>query len=173
MTNDNNKINVLVSQPDDGPTATFAVAGQLRRTARYDGPELEADAKTFDVDQFATGHLPDSNSVAELKSTIQERDESINQLQFEVEQLRAKWNGLDRELKAREEIAANIGNEFDVTRNQLRDTEQQLQKQGAELESMLRTIADANDREQRRLIEAEQQRDDADKEIEFFRHQIA
>jgi len=173
MTNDNNKINVLVSQPDDGPTATFAVAGQLRRTARYDGPELEADAKTFDVDQFATGHLPDNNSVAELKSTIQERDESINQLQFEVEQLRAKWNGLDRELKAREEIAANIGNEFDVTRNQLRDTEQQLQKQGAELESMLRTIADANDREQRRLIEAEQQRDDADKEIEFFRHQIA
>ena len=172
MANDNNKISVLVSQPDDDPTATYVVAGNLRRTARHDEPELEADAKTFDVDRFATGHLPDSESVTELTSTLQKRTETINQLQFEIEQLRAKWNGLDRELKAREEIAANIGKEFDVTRNQLRDTERELQKQGGDMESMRHEIAMASEREKRLLDENKLQRDDADKEIEFIRHQI-
>ena len=173
MTNDNNKINVLVSQPDDDLPATFASAGNLHRTAQYDGPELEADAKTFDVDQFATGHLPDSKSVADLESTLQDRAETINQMQFEIEQLRAKWNGLDRELKAREEIAATIGNELNVTRNQLQDAEQELQKQGGEMESMQRAMTDAGDREQSLLDENVQQRDDAEKETVFLRHQIA
>lgn len=173
MANDNNKINVLVSQPEDDSTATFAVARHLRRTAQYDDAELEADAKTFDIDKFATGHIPDGESVAALKETLAERCETVNQLQFEIEQIRAKWNGLNRELEAREEIAANIGNEFSVTRKQLRDTEQELQKQNDKIESMRLDMEDASKREKRLLDEAEQQRDDADKEIEFFRHQIA
>ncbi len=172
MANDNNKINVLVSQPDDDPTASFAIPGYLHRAGKFDGPELEADAKTFDVDQFATGHLPDSDSVTELKSTLRDRSATINQLQFEIEQLRAKWNGLDIELKAREKIADNIRNEFDVTRIQLQDTEKELQKQNGEVKSMRHSIAQAIAREKCLLDEAEQQRDDAHKEIEFFRHQI-
>ncbi len=173
MTNDNNKINVLVSQPDDETTATFAVARHLRRTAQNGDAELEADAKTFDVDKFATGHIPDSESVAVLKETLAERSETINQQQYEIEQLRAKWNGLNRELEAREEIAANIGDEFSATRKLLRDTEQELQKQNDKVESMRCDMEDASESGKRLLKEAEQQRDDADKEIEFFRHQIA
>lgn len=173
MANDNNKINVLVSQPDDDATATLAVAGHLGRTARYDSAELEADAKTFDVDRFANGHVPDDESAAALKSELNNRVETINQLQFEIEQLRAKWNGLDRELKAREEIAANIGNEFRVTRNQLKDAERELQEKTSTIEMLQRTLSETTEREKHLLRETEQQRDDADKEIEFFRHQIA
>ena len=168
MTNDNNKINVLVSQPDDETTATFAVARHLRRTARNGDAELEADAKTFDVDKFATGHIPDSDSVAVLKETLAERSETINQQQYEIEQLRAKWNGLNRELEAREEIAANIGDEFSATRKLLRDTEQELQKQNDKVESMRCDMEDASESGKRLLKEAEQQRDDADKEIEIL-----
>jgi len=173
MANDNNKINVLVSQPDDDTTATLAVARHLRRTAQCDDAELEADAKTFDVDKFATGKIPEGESVAALKETLAQRSETIDQLQYEIEQLRAKWNGLNRELEAREEIAANIGDEFSATRIRLRDTEQELQKQNDKIESMRSDMEDASEREKRLLDEAEQQRDDADKEIEFFRHQIA
>lgn len=173
MANDNNKINVLVSQPDDDATATFAAARHLRHAAQQADAELETDAKTFDVDKFATGHIPDSESVAALKETIAERSETINQLHYEIEQLRAKWNGLNRELEAREEIAATVGNEFSATRKQLRDTEQELRKQNDKIESMRRAVEEASDREKRLLDDAEQQHDDADKEIEFFRHQIA
>jgi len=173
MANDNNKINVLVSQADDDPTATFAVAGHPGRADRHDGAELEADAKTFDVDKFANGHIPDVESVADLKSALEGRVDTINQLQFEIEQLRAKCNGLDRELKAREEIAANIGDEFRVTRTQLRDSERDRQEKKSTIELMQRTLSETNEREKHLLNEADQQRDDADKEIEFFRHQIA
>jgi len=172
MANDNNKINVLVSQTDDDPTSRFAVSGQFHRADGYDGAELEADAKTFDVDQFATAHLPDNESVAALRLALQDRAETINQLQFDIEQLRAKWNGLDREVKAREEIAANIRNEFDVSRSQLQDTEKKLQIQSDAMESMHSALVQADEKEKRLLDEAEQQRDDADKELEFFRHQV-
>ena len=172
MANDNNKINVLVSQPDDDTAATLAAGGHLGRAARNDSAELEADAKTFDVDQFANGHMQDDESVTALKSALEDRAETINQLQFEIEQLRAKWNGLDRELKAREEIAANISDEIRVSRNQLKDTERDLLEKNSTIESMQRTLSETNEREKRLLKEADQQRDDADKEIEFFRHQI-
>jgi chromosome segregation ATPase len=174
MANDNNnKINVLVSQPDDDPTATLAVAGHLGRAARYDSAELEADAKTFDVDQFANGHIPDDESAAALKSALKNRVETINQLQFEIEQLRAKWNGLDRELKAREVIAAKFSEEFRLTRSQLKEAERDLQEKTSTIELLQRTLSETNEREKQLLNEADQQRDDADKEIEFFRHQIA
>jgi chromosome segregation ATPase len=173
MANDNNKIKVLVSQPDDDPTATLAVAGHLGRAARYDSAELEADAKTFDVDQFANGHIPDDESAAALKSALKDRVETINQLQFEIEQLRAKWNGLDRELKARGEIAANINDEFRVTRNQLKDAERNLQEKTSTIELLQRTLSEKTEREMRLLNEAGQQRDDTGKEIEFFHHQVA
>lgn len=173
MANDNNKIKVLVSQPDDEPTATLAVAGHLGRAARYDSAELEADAKTFDVDQFANGHIPDDESAAALKSALKDRVETINQLQFDIEQLRAKWNGLDRELKAREEIAANISDEFRVTRNQLKDAERNLQEKTSTIELLQRTLSEKTEGEKRLLNEAGQQRDDTGKEIEFFRHQVA
>ncbi len=172
MTNDNNKIKVLVSPPDDEPTATLAVAGHLGRAARNNSAELEADAKTFDVDQFANGHIPDDESAAALKSVLKDRVETINELQFEVEQLRAKWNGLDRELKAREEIAANISDEFRVTRNQLKDAERNLQEKTSTIELLQRTLSEMTGREKHLLNEAGQQHDDADKELEFFRHQI-
>ncbi len=172
MANDNNKINVLVSQMDEEPTSRFADSGQLHRADGYDGAELEADAKTFDVDQFATGHLPDSETVAALRATIQNRTETINQLQFDVEQLRAKWNGLDREITAREEITANIRSEFDISRNKLQGAEKKLQQQNDAMESMQRTLVQANKKEKRLLDEVEQQHEDADKELEFFRHQV-
>lgn len=79
MANEDNNINELVS--DDDPTIELETLGFEQETA--DNKELESDTGTFDTQDVASA-------------------ETISRLQFDIEQLRSRWLGLESEIKARE-----------------------------------------------------------------------
>jgi chromosome segregation ATPase len=101
MTNEKNKTNELVSDDDD-PTAELEAV-----TFRQDRPPGEealrdSNENTYDVSKRATGDA-----------------KTIGKLQYDIEQLRAKWLGLDAEIKAREELTSTLTGELDELRETL------------------------------------------------------
>ncbi len=100
MTNEKNNINELVADDED-PTAELEAI-----TFRHDRPPgedalCESDEHTYDVEKRASGDA-----------------RTIGKLQYDIEQLRAKWLGLDAEIKVREELTNKLTAEI----NELRET---------------------------------------------------
>lgn len=98
MANEKNNTNELVSDDDD-PTAELEAV-----TFRQDGPPgesllQESDENTYDVAARADGDA-----------------RTIGKLQYDIEQLRAKWLGLEAEIKAREELTDRLTAELDELR---------------------------------------------------------
>ena len=64
--------------------------------------ELEMDLDTFaleDADDEGNG-----DSEATLRSDLRSKDERISSLQYDIEQLRSRWSGLEKEIEARQEL---------------------------------------------------------------------
>ncbi|MDJ0699842.1 MAG: FHA domain-containing protein [Woeseiaceae bacterium] len=101
MASNKNKISTLVSDDDD-PTA------ELKALAVDEDELLEADANTFNFKDDE-----ESAAVSELRSDLKDRSETIGRLQFDIEQLRSRWLGLEAEIKSREEITRNLQAELD------------------------------------------------------------
>ena len=96
MTNDKKNMNELVTDDED-PTA------ELEALSLQDVEELsESSAHTHDF--FDKDNGAHASSISELKSDLKNRSETIGRLQFDIEQLRSKWIGLETEIKAREDI---------------------------------------------------------------------
>lgn len=174
MTNDKKNIKDLVSDADDDPTAELEIIRQGGSTLQADDG-LEADANTYDYEDAESGHDDDGLRVARLRKEIRLRDESIDRLQFDIEQLRARWNGLDREIQVREKLTDNLNTELRTTKNALALTERTLSSSQAEsqkLEQLLRdqrelianteAITKAND-ERIQFLEQQAQQNDEDK----------
>ena len=101
MANDNNKINDLVGTSEDDPTSELESMTDERRSAPGYYDEAESDEDTFDFDRLEDAGELTGKSVAALKSDIKARNESISRLQFDIEQLRSRWTGLEKEIRAR------------------------------------------------------------------------
>lgn len=148
MANDKNNINELVAGDDD-PTV-----------------ELEMLADTYD---FIGKKSEEADpSITELKSDLQSRSETIDHLQFDIEQLRAKWSGLEVEIKAREEQTKSLNQELDETRKKLARREKLLRKRDHSIKSLKAEIRGRNDeysRLQTTLAERDRQIADMGKEI--------
>ena len=116
MANDKNKINELVIDDDD-PTVELEVLSPKDVLPDASSDQLEVAAKTHGFqDDIETGSYA---AVSELKSELEARSETINRLQFDLEQLRAKWTGLDSEYKARQEITNRLNVDLDVIQAKL------------------------------------------------------
>ena len=134
MANENKNINELVSEEDD-PTAELEVLAVMQ------GRAAESGANTFDAPEDDEH----SASIAELQEDLKRRSETINGLQFDIEQLRARWTGLETEIKAREEQTANLHSELDEARSKLAGKEKQLRKRDQSIKSLKAEIRDRND----------------------------
>lgn len=110
MANKNKNSNTLVADDDDDQTAELEVL-TLRRAFDERDEELEADADTFDIDDLDVD-IQEGVSVADLRTDLRTRSETIDRLQFDIEQLRAKWLGLEAEIKSREELTENLATEL-------------------------------------------------------------
>lgn len=133
MANKNKKKNELVAEDDD-PTAELE-ALTLRRSppAAAAGPsDAEMDANTCDFEQ----KTPQS--------------ETIERLQFDIEHLRARWTGLETEIKAREELTTKLNTELDEKTQALSRKEKLLQKRDRSIKSLKAEIRE-RDREFREL----------------------
>ncbi len=94
MANENNKINELRPDDDDPTVELEAPTFRLDQSADV---ELEADAKTHDA--------PDTASPRSSGDTA-------SRLQYDIEQLKSKWLGLDTEVKARGEQVGALNHEL-------------------------------------------------------------
>ena len=134
MANEKKNIKELVCDEDD-PTA------ELEALALMQGRPSESGADTHGM----ADDDEQSASIAQLQTDLKVRSETINRLQFDIEQLRARWMGLETEIKAREELTANLHAELDEARRKLSSKEKQLRKRDQSIKSLKAEIRDRNE----------------------------
>jgi chromosome segregation ATPase len=145
MANEKNNINELVSvDDDDDPTAELEVLtlGAMSDAAADD---LESDAHTFNVDDKITASGDRNVAISDLESDLQSRSETINRLQFDIEQLRSKWLGLEAEIQAREEQTRKLNRELDVVSKMLQRKEALLKKRDQVIKTLKSEIREQED----------------------------
>jgi len=146
MANDKKNINELVSDDDD-PTA------ELEQLVLPDSG-IDPDADDLSESAAGTHGFADSDnssdterdaSITELKSDLKNRSETINRLQYDIEQLRSRWTGLEKEIEAREELTDKLNAELSATGDKLERKEKLLKKRDKTIKSLKAEIRDRND----------------------------
>ena len=142
MANDKNNISELVSDDDD-PTAELETLTLMDVASLRDDDDLsESAAKTYDsVDD----EMNRDSSISELKSDLKTRSETINRLQFDIEHLRAKWIGLETEIKSREALTKDLNRNLDEARDNLARKEKLVKKRDQKIKALKAEIRDRND----------------------------
>jgi len=144
MANDNKKSNKLVSDQDDDPTAELETLSEP--ACAEDNPdrqvEAESDANTFDFVELHADDGDADETIAKLRSDLRSRVESIDKLQFDIEQLRARWTGLEKEIKVREEVTKDLTAELKATQKKQARTGKLLKKRDKEIASLKSRLSD-------------------------------
>jgi len=117
MANEKNNINELVSDDEDSTAELEAV------TFRRDHPSNESVQES-----------DDNTSDFEIHKEADAR--KISKLQFDIEQLRAKWLGLEAEIKAREELTDRLNTELESLRDTLNRKEKLLKTRDLKIKSL-------------------------------------
>ncbi len=138
MANDNNNINDLVADDDD-PTVEL----QTLLHASDTGPE--ADAKTFDGFDVPLGEDGTGVTVSELKSDLRLRTKTIGKLQYDIEQLHAKWLGLETEIGARETQTEKLNSELISSQDAVQRKEKLLKERDRKIKSLKSEIRQRDD----------------------------
>jgi len=108
MANDKKNINELVNDDDD-PTAELEV---LVASPSGTDTELEAASNTAGYAKKTESAEQPELAISGLKSELTSRSETIDQLEFDMELLRAKSQGLATEIRAREEQSQTLNTEL-------------------------------------------------------------
>lgn len=135
MATDNKTINGSVDIDDDPTSELEAV------TYRPDEPfgekfERESDADTFDFSEMAQRTGDGDETVAELRSDLQSRARTIQRLQYDIEQLRSKWQGLEAEIKAREDVTTKLNDDINAYRSDVQRKDALLKKRKRSIKSL-------------------------------------
>jgi chromosome segregation ATPase len=160
MANDSKKINELVSNDDDDTSELEVLTATVVFNPDYDYAS-ESDAATHSFETSARSVDGDGKSVAELKSDLQKREENISSLQYDIEELRARWTGLEKELKAREELTDNVARELEQSNRKLAQTISLLKKR----DSAITKLESQLEQQSARLAEAEKDAEDARQDV--------
>lgn len=146
MANDNNKINRLVPESDDDPTSELKSLQDPEENRLQAAGELENESDTFEYERIDGTRELSGKSVAALKSDIKSRNESISRLQFDIEQLRARWTGLEKEISAREELTNKLNSELTDAQASLSRVEKLLGERESYVESLQVELKDKSTR---------------------------
>jgi chromosome segregation ATPase len=153
MANENKNIKELVSEDDD-PTAELEIPS-FRDSEFADSDEhdehSESDSHTYGLAKRKSDDSGKGQTIPELKSDLESRAKTIGKLQYDIEQLRAKWLGLEAEIGAREEIANNLLQEVDKLKKTIARKDNLLGKRNDSIKALKSEI---------------QQREEAVKELE-------
>ena len=144
MANDNNKNNSLTTESDSDPTSELeSLTLGSRHDADYQDTS-ESDQDTFDFDRLEGLSEVSGKSIADLKSDIQTRNESINRLQFDIEQLRSRWSGLESEIAVREDLTERLNEQLSETQRKLARTESLLSERESDIDSLRASLKEKN-----------------------------
>jgi chromosome segregation ATPase len=139
MANDKNNINELVINDDD-PTAELKTVSLKQLLPETSSGQSEVAAQTHGFQKEAG---TDSNAaVTKLESELEARSETIDRLQFDIEQLRLKWKGLETEYKAREEIINRQNSGLEAIRTKLTNKNRLLKKRNLSIKALKSEILD-------------------------------
>ncbi|MGI9237709.1 MAG: FHA domain-containing protein [Woeseiaceae bacterium] len=131
----------LVSDDDD-PTAELEIPSfkQLEDVENMQA-EPESDSHTCgfaDSDELRTHR---GQTIPELQSDLESRSKTIGRLQYDIQQLRSKWLGLEAEIGAREEIVTKLLNDADKLNEKIFRKDKLLKKRSASIKSLKSDIA--------------------------------
>lgn len=104
MANEKNKIKELVSDDDDATAELEALPILL-----VEDIESELAASTSGLNSVADEQR--DTSISQLLSDLESRSATIDRLQYDIEQLRSRWLGLETEIGAREQITDKLNRE--------------------------------------------------------------
>ena len=182
MANENKNTNELVSEDDDPTSELEALTWRHAAPSAHAENSAESEANTFNFEQQHADDDEADQAIEKLRSDLALRSETIDRLQFDIEQLHAKWVGLETEIKAREELTSRIVAELDderraVTRKDelLLQREQTVAAQKAEIQSLeqMRLDLEATNRElSRQLRERDRSVAELGKESESIRAEL-
>jgi chromosome segregation ATPase len=130
MANDNNNINELVANDDD-PTVEMETP-----TFAKDDFIAEVDAKTYDAAESGDRDPSAGLTVSELESDLRSRKETISRLQYDIDQLHAKWLGLEAEIGARESQTKQLSKELTSSRKTVARKEKLLKKRDRNIKTL-------------------------------------
>ena len=132
MANENKNINELVSDDDD-PTAELEILSFREFDLADVEPESESNTHGFGKgdDTSSSGQ-----SIPELKSDLERRTQTIGRLQYDIEQLRARWLGLETEIEAREQIVNDLLRDVDGLKGELSRKDKLLKKRNRSIKSL-------------------------------------
>ncbi len=146
MANENKNINELVS--DEDATAELEVA-TFRQAQSVASAPPESDENTFDF------------------TAKSERDSStIGKLRFDLEQLRARWLGVEAELKAREEITDRLQAELAEWREKLARKDKLIKTRDGKIKALKAEIRDRDEHHRVTVSELQLQLDNAHRTID-------
>jgi len=136
MANENKNIKELVSDDDD-PTAELEIPGfrQLDEIEVFQA-DNESDAHTYGLGDPDVAPTSRGQTIPELQSDLQSRTKTIGQLQYDIQQLRAKWLGLETEISAREEIVGNLQGDVEKLNKRIARKDRLLKKHTATIRSL-------------------------------------
>ena len=123
MANKKNNKNELVL--DDDPTAEL-------EAIELNGGHLSDLAAPLECDEH-TSDLDDTN---DLERRVGDDTQVVSKLQYDIEQLRARWKGLEAENKAREEVTVTLTAELQVIRDALATKNEMLASRNEKIESL-------------------------------------
>lgn len=142
MAIENNKNNRLPSDFNDDSTVTPDTLSveSLQST----------DVRDFRQSDDEIGNFERSDNVAELtnktkaelKSEIAARGESIGKLRFDIQQLRLRWSGLEKEIEAREVLTSELDRRLSDTQQKLAHAESIQSTREAENDALRANLQD-------------------------------
>jgi len=139
MANENKNTHEVVA--DDDITAELKeLTLQQVLTRSADDEPLEDDANTFEFER--SPGRPLSNDVEVLRSDLKSHSNTIGRMQFELEQLRSKWQGLQSEARARAAISDELNRQVGELREALENRNRLLGKRDRSIRALKAEIRD-------------------------------
>lgn len=132
MTNENKNINELVPDDDDDPTAEL----EILSFQEFDLADVEPESESHTYGLGTDDDSSSGHSIPELRSDLEKRTETIGRLQYDIEQLRTKWLGLEAEIEAREQIVNALLRDVDGLKGELSRKDKLLKKRNRSIKSL-------------------------------------
>lgn len=139
MANENKNTHELASDLDDTSELELLPDSHSDPALDY---EAEADAATHSFESLDPARA--RKSVHTLQVELRERDDYIGRLEYELEQLRARANGIETELKARAALTEGISAELSETRQALSDARARLEERDEAFTELEAALADSH-----------------------------
>lgn len=150
MANENKKINELVSESGEDTSELEILSDTVVATPEggyeMSGPQREVDAATHAFEPPDGSARRTAGPTSALLAELRQRDQQIGDLRFDIEQLRVRHAGLEKELEAREEITRNINDELRQSAARLADVRKELAQRQASIDRLEEALREQSGR---------------------------